>query len=725
MRKVLPAVLCLVFAAGASAQQLPFRAEPEARPQAYRDLAQRVLELYHGDQLFYVQLAAGRDDDALQTIAAIRANARNPQERANYTQYELLARAHHDAAELPRVFRETFARLDDRTAALAIRALTVDTSSFARDLEGALTKAKGTIALDDAVALLRAYAIDDAYRTLMPALAPLVAADDERRYVIERDLAVKTRDDATVCTIVVRPRAAQRLPALLNFTIYVQPNTNFGEARRSASNGYAGVVGLTRGKGCSAGAAVPYIHDGADAAALIDWIASQPWSDGRVGMYGGSYEGFTPWAATKFMPKALKGIMAGAPAAPGIDVPLENSVFWTFMYQWPLYTTNNKTLDDATYNDNGRWYKMMREWYVSGRAYRALDEIDGTPNPVFRTWLAHPSYDRFWQSTIPYKEEFARVDIPVLQTAGYYFGGPGAALYYAQQHFQYNPKAQHYLVIGPYDHLRGQRGTINSLGDTWSSVAGMQLDPVARLDMGELRYQWFDHLFKGAPKPALLQDRINYEVTGANRWKHAPSFAAMGPRRIRLYLAPGRLRATKSSASITLKVNLADRSDIDRTGPGGGLVSDAVDPWNGIVFESEPLPKATELSGLFSGRLDFITNKKDFDFEIDLFERTSTNQYIFLGQHWTRVSYAADREHRRLLQPGKRQRLDFTASRLMSRELAAGSRVVMIVSAIKNFGQQINYGSGKDVSEETIADAGKPLEIRWLGGSYIDLPAAN
>ena len=52
----------------------------------------------------------------------------------------------------------------------------------------------------------------------------------------------------------------------------------------------------------------PFEHDGADAAAVIDWIARQPWSDGRVGMYGGSYNSFAQWAATKHRPPALKAI---------------------------------------------------------------------------------------------------------------------------------------------------------------------------------------------------------------------------------------------------------------------------------------------------------------------------------------------------------------------------------------------------------------------------------
>src|SRR5437660_7756170 len=110
-------------------------------------------------------------------------------------------------------------------------------------------------------------------------------------------------------------------------------------------------LGHTRGKACSPDKTVPYVYDGADAAALIDWIAAQPWSDGRVGMYGGSYSGFTAWAAAKHMPKALKAIMVGAPVAPGVDVPMEGNVFWNFVYPWPFYTTNTRWLDNATYND--------------------------------------------------------------------------------------------------------------------------------------------------------------------------------------------------------------------------------------------------------------------------------------------------------------------------------------------------------------------------------------
>ena len=232
------------------------------------------------------------------------------------------------------------------------------------------------------------------------------------RAAAQEYVQIDTPDGAKICALVVRPESRARLPTLFQFTIYVDSARNVADARRSADHGYAGVIGYTRGKACSPQTPVAYMHDGADAAAVIDWIARQPWSDGRVGMYGGSYSGFTAWATARYRPKALKAIMVGAPAGPGIDVPMEGNIVWNFIYPWPFYTTNNKTLDSATYSDNARWRKLNRDWYVSGRAYRDLDKIDGTPNPIWDEWLAHPSYDGYWRALIPNGAEFAQIDVP-------------------------------------------------------------------------------------------------------------------------------------------------------------------------------------------------------------------------------------------------------------------------------------------------------------------------
>jgi hypothetical protein len=745
--------LLLLTVSGASAQQFALSsadlADSAALATSTRRLAGEVLGSYRDadrgrylDNVFRLQILLGRFAEASASLAELRALRQDstPSDRARYVQYEILADAmRRGAGEGPlgdrfaRAFRDRFAQLDDATAAFAARTILQSPRTVAGDLRWATPDQSGrsTVSLQDALVLLRVYAAVESYRAFSGLPQALVAEEEARRYLVEKHIPVPTPDGATVCAYVVRPRNAREpLPALLQFTIYADSVAAVRDALLSAAHGYAGVTGYTRGKACSNDRPVPYVHDGGDAAALIEWIARQPWSDGRVGMYGGSYSGFTAWAAARRRPGALKGIMVGAPAAPGIDVPMEGNIFQNFLYPWPFYTTNDRWLDNATYNDNARWQRLNRTWYTSGRAYRDLEQIDGTPNPVFAEWLAHPAVDAYWRALVPHGEEFAGIDIPVLQTAGYFFGGPGGAVWYANQHFRHYPGARHYLVIGPYDHLQAQRGVVTALGDTATWIAGYTTDPVAGIDiLASLRYQWFDHLLRGRPRPALLQDRVNYQVTGANTWRHAPSLDAVANDRLRLYLHPGTggshtlaSAPPHADAALTHAVNLADRSDVDAPFIGG-LLATEIDTANAVVLVSEPLTAATEVSGLLTGHLELIANRRDFDFTITLYEWMPDGQYFQLPPFMTRASHAHSIYERRLLTPGERERLDFVSQlRMLSRRIGPGSRIVMVLAVPKNPRQQINYGTGRDVSDETIADGREPLVIRWMGGSYIDLP---
>jgi len=697
------------------------------------------------DDLVRLQLAAGRYAEALAAIEDRR--RRNPAEpgRLLDLRWEFYARA-KQAEAAGRPFGPAFEAaaaaalqpLDDATAYKVIYSLGTPLSVLDSGLDAALTAQAGKTALDlpAATALARAWLTDVAYRQFQPQLAAVSDADDRRRYIVDLDVPVRMPDGATVCAYVVRPRSARgRLPTLLNFTIYADKAINLDNARITAVHGYVAVEGFTRGKACSPDAPVPMEHDGADAAALIGWIAAQPWSDGRVGMYGGSYEGFTQWATAKRRPPSLKAIMPAVTFSPGTDFPMEGNVFLTYALPWPLYTTDNKALDDATYYDDDRWERMQRTWYATGRAYRDLDRIDGQPNPVFDKWLSHPAFDAYWQGLVPTDAELSALDIPVLTTTGYYDSGQIGALSYLLRRERLNPKAEQYLVIGPYHHHTGQLGTISPLGSIQPSIRGYDLDPVAQLDIIALRYAWFDYVLKGAPKPAILADRVNYEVMGANVWKHAPSIARLGSPTRRFYLgAAGRLGAAagRARAATVQTVDLKDRGDLDRFMPRGPLINQAQDDWpilsarpgiaNAVVWTSQPLAHAPEVSGLFSGRLDLAINKRDVDLAVTLFEVTAKGEYFQLSYAWRRASYAADRSHRQLLTPGRRSALSFTSGRLTSRQFQPGSRLAVVVNVIKQPGEQINYGSGKPVSDETIADAGAPLRIHWFADSYVDVP---
>ena len=227
---------------------------------------------------------------------------------------------------------------------------------------------------------------------------------------------------------------------------------------------------------------------------MIDWVSKQKWSDGSVGMFGGSYNGFTQWAAVKKLHPALKTIVPYVANRPGMGLPMENNVFINPNYEWAFYVGNNKTLDTEVGNDRQRFRKMQNKWWETGAAYKDLDKIDGTPNKWFQRWIKHPSFDEYWQKMTPYKEDFAQIDIPVLSIDGYYNDSQNSGLYYLREHYKYNPKAEHYLIIGPYSHFGSQRK-----GE--AVINGYKVDKDALIDTNEITYQWFDYIFKNKAKP--------------------------------------------------------------------------------------------------------------------------------------------------------------------------------------------------------------------------------
>ncbi len=684
------------------------------------------------DTLFRLQLAAGQEAQALRSIDALRALRNDPPAQAPvFLQYEIHARA--KALQASRgfaypqawrqVFAERFGALDDRVALRAEFPFGGSLPRWRGSLDEALGKLQGRqrLPLVEAIALVRAWQVHHAYAAFMPLFDAALQEDDARRYVIDRDVLVRTPDGASIAVMLVRPAKAARLPALLQFTIYANDAQYLRDAKTMAAHGYVGVAAYSRGKGRSPDAIVPFEHDGDDASAVIDWIAEQPWSDGRVGMFGGSYNSFAQWAALKHRPKALRAIATSASAAPGIDIPMEGGIFLNFMYPWPLYTASSRWLDDARYDDAARWAKLDRTGYASGRAYRDRAAIDGAANPVFATWLRHPDYDAYWQAMIPQGGEFAGIDIPVLATTGYFDGAQAGVLHYFREHLRHRPAADHTLVIGPFEHTTMQTGVP-------PVVQGYAVDASARIDLQALRLDWFDHVFKGAPKPALLADRVNWQAMGADTWRHASTLDAMATRMQRMYLVPGTsndahalsMQAKPQAVSVQ-RVDFADRGDADWT-PPAGVLNKTLDPHLGLAFVGEPLQRDTELSGAFSGALAFSVNKRDVDLAIGIHELNAAGEYFELAYWLQRASYSADRRQRRLLQPGAVERIEVKNSRLLGRKLAAGSRIVVTLGAIKQPDRQLNLGSGKQPSDETLADAGAPLEIRWHGSSYIDLP---
>jgi putative CocE/NonD family hydrolase len=544
---------------------------------------------------------------------------------------------------------------------------------------------------------------------------------DTLNYIINDSVMIKTKYGITLSAVVVRKKGVkEKLPAALFYFIYSNTNRSLMEAKYAADHGYIGIVADARGKRLSPDEPAPYEHEVQDVNAVIDWIISQQWSNGSVGMYGGSYSGFAQWAAAKHLHPALKTIVPYVAAIPGLGLPMENNVFLAANYQWAFYITNNKYTDDAVNNDNARWRKMRNNWWESGAAYNKIDSIDGTPNPWLQKWLSHPDYDAYWQSMVPYGQDFKHINIPVLSITGYYDDGQVSALEYLREHYKYNPSAEHYLIIGPYDHFGSQVGGV-------AKLRGYQVDSVALINTREITFQWLDYILKGGKKPALIKDKINFEVMGANHWKHVPSLNKMEDHQIRFYLdsvSGKKILSDQKPAKesfMVQRVDLSDRTTFYNDYYPEPIIKKDVDTTNGLFFITKPFNQTVSVSGALQGELKAIINKKDMDVGLVLYEVTPAGEYFQLSYYLGRASYASDMSKRKLLIPGKMENIPFYRSRVFSRQLQKGSKLLLVLNIDKNPFAQINYGTGKDVSKETVKDAGIPLEIKWSTGSFIEL----
>ena len=527
-------------------------------------------------------------------------------------------------------------------------------------------------------------------------------------YVIQDSVLIPTKSGIDIsATIVRKKRTATPLPVILFYTTYDQGKTDDYFAKISADRDYVGIVAYARGIRTNLKEYAPYEHEGTDVYDIIDWISKQSWCNGKVGMFGGSYTGYSQWATTKNIHPALKTIVPQVAVMPGFDSPMENNVPYGNVLGW----ANDNIYKNKPYDRN-----LVFEWFNQGSAFRSLDSLGGQPNPIFQKWLQHPAYDAYWQSMVPTPQEYSRINIPILSTTGYYDGSQIGAIQYFKLHNKYNKNANHYFVIGPYDHRGGQ-------SNAQKNLMGYEIDSVAKISVRELAFQWLDFILKDKPKPELLKDKVNYQVMGTNEWRHAPSLQAINNDTLTFYLDKTMLVTQKPKTKGFEKqtVDFKDRESQNNYYTPQ-IIFETLDASNGLVFKTHSFERDFSINGSFFGNLFATINKKDMDVSLALYEQMPDGNFFFLTRYVGRASYAKDHTKRQLLKPNKKESIPFDNTRFVSKKISKGSRLVILLNVNKHPFEIINYGSGKPVSDETIKDAGEPLQIKWHNDSFIKIP---
>lgn len=685
----------------------------------------------YADNYFRLQMLDDNYDGALNTIDEIR---RTYQKSYPYyskiigIQFELylLAKKQVKSNDIrvvyENIFKEKYQKLPIQS-----KQLIPDSFEFKKDFSKNEVKkilkdsiVGDSISIKDAVLLCRQY---NTYMTIEKTFSiakPLLKKLDEEEFLVRDSIIVKTKNNKEISFYyVLNKKLNRKEPTILHFTTYLRNDDyHISQSKINADRGYNIVYAYSRGIYLSKDQITPFEFEIEDVNEVIDWIIRQPWSNGKVGMIGGSYDGFSQWAAAKNLHPALKTIIPSASVGFGVDFPMYNNCFSPYMLRWSSYV--KKETDYKILNDEKKWLSVYNSYYKSGVAFNKLDSIYGKTNPIFQKWLQHPSFDKYWQSKMPYKKDFVKINIPVLTITGYYDADQRGAMYYYDQHHKYNKNANHYLIIGPYGHT----GVVSGVEEEYE---GYKIDNVAKIDIEDISYQWFDYILKDKSKPEFLKDKVNYQPMGSNLWKSASSIEKISNRKLKLFLNKTKLQESKPNLDyISQKIDFLDRKDTLKSFDNERVLDSLISVdnlKNSLIFESNTYGNSFEINGSFIGNLKASINKKDMDITINIYEKLATGKYFKLShEYFGRASYSKDNIKRELLKPNRIETIPIKNTFFTSRKIEKGSKIVVVLGIRKNPDVQINYGTGKDVSIETILDGKEPLEIKWYNDSYIEFP---
>ena len=231
--------------------------------------------------------------------------------------------------------------------------------------------------------------------------APVSAQQAPTPPLIEVDMQwgvkVPMRDGVSLNATVLRPHAQKEaLPVVFTLTPYIG-DSYFDRAMYFAQHGYVYALVDVRGRGNSGGTFAPFENDAKDGYDIVEWFAKQPWCNGKVAMWGGSYAGFDQWATLKEFPPHLATIVPAAAAHAGVDFPYDSNVSGLYLMQW-LTFTSGVTGNAKLFGEENFWGSKWREMYRNHLPFNQLDVLVGNPSTAFHKWLAHPMVDAYFDS---------------------------------------------------------------------------------------------------------------------------------------------------------------------------------------------------------------------------------------------------------------------------------------------------------------------------------------
>jgi putative CocE/NonD family hydrolase len=324
------------------------------------------------------------------------------------------------------------------------------------------------------------------------------------------EIGIPMRDGVELAADVYLPRdhGGQPVPAIVQLTPYNKDNVSLvaGESAMYQSNGYAFVAVDVRGRGKSEGLWEAFVNDPEDGYDVIEWVAAQPWCDGKVGTTGLSYMGWVQWAAASERPPHLRAMVSTSAAGRWQqEIPYTNGIFQLY-FAWWAYAVRRR-IQEAYGLEHLDWDKIL-----ATLPFKAIGDVIDATGPTWDNVADRDTLDDFWKA-LRFDDRYDQFDVPCLHVTGWY---DLEDLLGAFHHFEHmrdaSPASEwQYLLVGPWSHVKSRTP------DRFYS--GVDFGESAAHDMDAEHLRWFGHWLKGQANGVPEVDRVRIFEPGRNRWR--------------------------------------------------------------------------------------------------------------------------------------------------------------------------------------------------------------
>ena len=494
-------------------------------------------------------------------------------------------------------------------------------------------------------------------------------AADQYPITFERNVATKMRDGVTLRADIYRPQADGKFPVLLQRTPY-DKNNGFDFGLKAAARGYVVIFQDVRGRYASEGEWYTFKNEPNDGYDTVEWAAALPYSNGKVGMFGGSYVGATQMLAAIANPPHLAGI------CPVVTASNYHSN-WTYQggafEQWFNESWTSGLAQDTFTRALGKNTNAVAGmWRLPLTSYPLFNLRQSDPAataslaPYFLDWLDHPGYDDYWKR-LSIEERFGDITVPALHTAAWYdifLGGSLRNYEGIKSHggSEVARNGQRLLVV-----IGGHSGGGRKIGE-------VDFGPAAETKEDDVTLRWYDYLFKGVQNDFASGKPVKIFVMGTNQWREEEDWPLARAHETKYFLhSAGKANSLRGNGTLSTAAPANESSDryvYDPARPvptvGGPLCCDSQHWAPGprdqrsvearddvLVYSTPPLAQDVEVTGPVSLELYAQSSAVDTDFTAKLVDVWPDGFAQNLTEGIIRARYRDSQETSALITPGQ------------------------------------------------------------------------